>query len=170
MELTIMGYLFEYTLETVCNGNKSEFSRRLGVEQKDIYRYSKRFRDGSGSIRATEAVLEMYWREGRSIDDVLQNYTLAHPGLREEVASGFCDDVIAAIRTSLENECRAAQDLARVLKSAEHFMAQMERAFCNAACKSKRDCATQCPCKRFAEFLNWLKDEMPFRSTPNKDL
>lgn len=34
--MTLMRYLLEYTLETVCHGNRSECARRMGMEYTSI--------------------------------------------------------------------------------------------------------------------------------------
>ncbi|MDO4549088.1 MAG: hypothetical protein Q4D04_13415 [Clostridia bacterium] len=155
-----MRFLFEYALEKACNGNKSEFARRLGIEYTEVQRVLRRFRDGAGSINATEAVLEMYWRDNISIDDALDIFTQTHPGLKEEATKSFCDDLIGVLRTALEHDRHSAQDTYRVFRAAEAFMRQMELIFCSANCRRKRDCETQCPCKHFAEYVKWLKREM----------
>ena len=67
--MTLMRYLLEYTLETVCHGNRSECARRMGMEYTELRKIRKRMSEGSVSNRATEALLEMYWREGLSLDE-----------------------------------------------------------------------------------------------------
>ena len=48
----------------------------------------------------------------------------------------------------------------RIFKSAEAFLTELERCFCSTACAANRDCRTECPCKRFAEYMEWLHCEM----------
>ena len=57
--MTLMRYLLEYTLETVCHGNRSECARRMGMEYTELRKIRKRMSEGSVSNRATEALLEM---------------------------------------------------------------------------------------------------------------
>ncbi|MDD3410132.1 MAG: hypothetical protein PHY12_04910 [Eubacteriales bacterium] len=102
----------------------------------------------------------MYWRDNLSIDDALESYTQAHPGLKENVKKSFCDDLIGVLRTALEQDRRSTQDAYRVFKAAEAFMKQMEMIFCGENCRRKRDCASECPCRQFAEYVKWLKREM----------
>lgn len=162
--MTIIRYLFERTLEMVCGGNKSDYARRLGIENAELYRLLKRFKNGSSSVRATEVLLEMYLRENRSIDTMLMGYSRTHMGMTA-VADHICDDIIRAIHTVLEQERHMTGEMLRIIDEAESFMTQLERTFCGATCWTKHS-AAQCPCLRFAEYLAWLKKEM----MENKDI
>lgn len=163
--MTIIRYLFEHTLEMVCGGNKSDYARRLGIENADLYRLLKRFKNGSSSVRATEVLLEMYLRENRSIDATLEGYSRAHMGMTA-AADHICDDIIRAIHTVLEQERHVTDEMLRTICDAESFMVQLERTFCGEACNKKHTPAARCPCLRFAEYLTWLKKEM----VENKDM
>ena len=70
--MTVTAYLFEYTLNVVCGGNKSECARKLDVRRQDLNRMQKRFADGANSVRTIESILLLFWKEGRSLDQALQ--------------------------------------------------------------------------------------------------
>jgi hypothetical protein len=157
--MTIIRYLFEHTLEIVCGGNKSDYARRLGIENAELYRLLKRFKNGSSSVRATEVLLEMYLRENRSIDTLLLGYNQTPMGMTA-VADHSCIEVILAIHAALEQERHETDEIQRIIREAELFMSQLERTFCNETCSEKYASAARCPCIRFAEYIAWLKTEM----------
>ena len=134
--MTIIRYLFERTLEMVCGGNKSDYARRLGIENAELYRLLKRFKNGASSVRAMEGLLEMYLRENRSIDTMLLGYGRTHLGMKA-AADHLCDDIIRAIHAALEQERNAAGRTLHVIDEAESFMTLLEQTYCGATCRIK---------------------------------
>lgn len=158
--MTVTAYLFEYTLNVLCGGNKSECARKLEMRRTDFNRMEQCFQDGASSIRTTEAVLYLFWKEKHSLDDAMKGYLAEHPECGDNAAEAICNDVSRSLREKLMDERRASDTMARLLKGAEAFMTVLMHVFCTDACKERRDCATQCPCKMFIDFVGWLRGEI----------
>ncbi len=158
--MTVMAYLFEYTLNVICAGNKSECARKLGMRRPDFNRTEQRFQEGASSIRTTEAVLYLFWKEKRSLDEALKGYLFEHPECGDDAAEAICNDMSRVLREKLADERRASDTISSFLKSAEMFMTQITRIFCTRSCKERRNCETQCPCKQFADLVDWLRAEI----------
>lgn len=151
--MTIMYYLFNYVLKNYCHGNKSEFARQLGSCYIDLQKRIKRFDAGGGSANTMEALLHLCRRENISIDKAIKEYT---PEI--EAAEELCTDV-RQMRLDIDRHYYAAKDLSRLLTAADAFMGQLEKTYCTAACRKARNCATECPCNKFAEYWQWLHNE-----------
>ena len=72
--MTVTAYLFDYTLNVLCGGNRSECARRLEIRRTDFNRMQQRIEEGGVSVRAIEAILLLFWREHLSLDQVLKGY------------------------------------------------------------------------------------------------
>lgn len=157
--MTIIAYLMDYTLNELCGGNKNELSRKLDFRRGDVNRMLQRLHNGAHSIRVTEAVLQLLHREQCSLDQVLAGYGGDNtvPG---EAVRMACEDMARILREQMANSRRAASQKMRILQSAEAFMAQLESAFCSDLCRIRRGCDKDCPCKRFAEFVDWIQKEL----------
>ena len=157
--MTLMQYLLEYTLENVCRGNRSECARRMGMEYAELRRVRKRMSEGSVSSRATEALLEMYWREGLSVDEVLRQYTRSQFGEDLEAVEQVCSELVKELRESLQDQGRNTHRSAHLMKTAYQFVGQVQRCFCDELCQRSRYQDTPCPAKRLMDFLSWLEQE-----------
>ncbi len=158
--MTIISYLMDYTLSVLCGGNKNELSRRLDFRRGDVNRMLQRIQAGAHSIRVTEAVLKLLYREQCSLDQVLAGYSGTSTEVPGESVRLACEDMARILREQMANSRRAAGQKMRVLQSAESFMEQLERAFCSDLCRMRRGCDKDCPCKRFAEFVEWIQREL----------
>lgn len=160
VRMTLMRYLLEYTLETVCHGNWSECARRMGMEYAELRKFRKRMSEGSGSSRVTEALLEMYWREGLSVDAAFAQYTKTRFGTDIENAERMCDKIVKTARENLRMEKYNAQKTADLLKAVYEFVEQTQRCFCESICQRERYQDSPCPVKQLVEFINWLEKEL----------
>jgi len=158
--MTIVAYLMDYTLSVLCGGNKNALGRRLDFRRGDINRMLKRLNEGAHSIRVTEAVLKVLYREQCSLDQLLAGYSGTYSEVPGESVRLACEDMARILREQMANSRRAASQKMRVLQSAESFMEQLERAFCSDLCRMRRGCDKDCPCKRFAEFVEWIQKEL----------
>ena len=102
--MTLLRYLLEYTIEVVCDGNRSACARRMGMEYSELRKIRKRMSEGSGSNRAMEALLEMYWREGLSLDEALRQYSMTELGSDIEARERACNELIRTMRETLQAE------------------------------------------------------------------
>ena len=160
LQMNLMKYLLEYTLETTCHGNRSECARRLGMEYNDLKKSRNRINDGGTSNRVTEAILEMYWREHLSSDDVLRSYTRTRFGSDLEAMRDSCANLITSARSTIEDRRRSTQEETLLLNSAGEFIADAERYFCKNICQRERYQGKTCPIKYFLEYIRWLENEV----------
>ena len=158
--MTLMRYLLEYTIETVCHGNRSECARRMGLEYPELRKFRKRMSEGGGSPRITEALLEMYWRENLSIDEALTAYTISELGLDIEQAENACKELVASVRAAIAENRRTFQETAQLLQAAHNFLDELERTFCNSACQRGKYQGAACPAECFLRYLHWVKGEL----------
>ena len=158
--MTIIAYLMDYTLSVLCGGNKNELSRRLDYRRGDVNRMLQRIQAGAHSIRVTESVLKLLYREQCSLDQVLVGYPSTNSDVPGEPVRLACEDMARVLREQMAKSRRAAGQKMQVLQSAELFMEQLERAFCSDLCRMRRGCDKDCPCKRFAEFVEWIQKEL----------
>ena len=68
------------------------------MEYTELRKIRKRMSEGSVSNRATEALLEMYWREGLSLDEALRQYTHTKFGSDIETAEQICNELVTEVR------------------------------------------------------------------------
>lgn len=158
--MTLIRYLLEYTIEHVCNGNRSECARRLGLEYDELRRYHKRFVEGGTSTRVTEALLEMYWREHLSIDEVLQAYTDSKLGLDIDEADRICDELTRSIRETLDAGRQESHESTQLLRAAASFFAELENTFCKRRCHRCKYGENGCPASQFSDYLKMLQEEL----------
>lgn len=147
--MTISAFIFKYTLVEICDGNKSDLARRLGVEFKDIYRYEKQFDAGGGTVIGMEALIKMYAREQRSLDSVIKLYDT---GIALEQAI-TCPNVnaLTEARNAFAQGIVPVEAGRRYQKMADTFLDTQERLFCG----SKRKPGA---CR---EFEQWVAQEQP---------
>lgn len=155
-----MRYLLEYTIEHVCNGNRSDCARRMGLDYAELRRFRKRISEGGSSNRVTEALLEMYWRENLSVDDALKAYTDTRFGSDMEAAESVCDELVHSVRALIDADRQESQDVAQLLRAAAHFFDELERVFCNKKCQRCIYKDAPCPTKRFHDYLQWMRNEL----------
>lgn len=166
--MTITAYLFSYTLNVLCGGNKSECSRKLGIRRTDFNRMESRFKDGATSVRAIEAIVLLFWREHYSLDQALTSYVNDNPQfLGETGESETPQAAIQIIKEEMAHEWKEASTRMHLFKSAESFMILLEHSFCSKECQALRGCQSECPCRKFADYISWLRNELE-RSTDKK--
>ena len=158
--MTITAYLFDYTLRVVFSGNRSECARKLGIRRTDFNRVEQRLHEGAASVRTVEAILRLFCDMNISMDQALAGYNAEPKELSDEPALKRQKDRIRLFRDSLSKTWVTASNRMRIFKSAEAFLAELEHCLCNEACEKLRNCQTGCPCKRFAEYMEWLKEEL----------
>ena len=61
--MTMVRFLPEYTIETICKGSKSEYARHFELEYAELGKFRKRISEGDSSNRVTEALHIMHWRD-----------------------------------------------------------------------------------------------------------
>ena len=142
--MTLMRYLLEYTLETVCHGNRSECARRMGMEYTELRKIRKRMSEGSVSNRAIEA---------------LRQYTHTKFGSDRETAEQICNELVTEVRESIQAESHNSQNVACLLKAAYELVEQIQHTFCEDLCQRARYQDIACPAKRLVDFVNWLRKE-----------
>ena len=130
------------------------------MEYAELRKFRKRMSEGSGSSRVTEALLEMYWREGLSVDAVFAQYTKTRFGTDIENAERMCDKIVKTARENLRMEKYNAQKTADLLKAVYEFVEQTQRCFCESICQRERYQDSPCPVKQLVEFINWLEKEL----------
>ena len=113
----------------------------------------------SVSNRATEALLEMYWREGLSLDEALRQYTHTKFGSDIETAEQICNELVTEVRESIQAESHNSQNVACLLKAAYELVEQIQHTFCEDLCQRARYQDIACPAKRLVDFVNWLREE-----------
>lgn len=158
--MTVTAYLFGFTLTMVFEGNKSEFARRMNIRRPDFNRIEQRLRAGSSSVHTLEAVLQLLCEMHVSVDRALMGYRRELAALPEYHELQQERESIQVIHEELMRKWTHAGNRMRIFKSAEAFLTELERCFCSTACAANRDCRTECPCKRFAEYMEWLHCEM----------
>lgn len=158
--MTLIQYLLEYTIQNVCNGKRSVCARRLGLEYDELRRYRKRIAEGGTSTRITEALLEMYWREKLSIDEVLQAYTNSEFGADMEKTEKICDELIRSTRKILDTERDETQEITQLLRAAASFFAELEHTFCKRRCRRCNYMDGSCPASQFSDYLQMLQGEL----------
>ena len=159
--MNLTRYMLEYTLEVICHGNRSECARRMGMEYLEFKKLRNRIMAGGTSSRLPEAILEMYWRENISLDDMLRSYTETYFGADIEAAEGMCAEFVKIGNELLEGRRQTAQDRAVILNAARVFFSTIVQYYCNHACHKleymKRE--TACPINRFLEYMKWLQSD-----------
>ncbi|WP_418231574.1 hypothetical protein [Butyricicoccus sp.] len=158
--MTVTAYLFGFTLTMVFEGNKSEFARRLNIRRTDFNRIEKRLCAGSSSVQTLEAVLQLLCEMHISVDRALVGYRRELTALSEHPDLQQRRESILVVHEEFTRIWMHAGNRMRIFKSAEAFLTELERCFCNVSCVANRDCLTECPCKRFAEYMEWLHREM----------
>ncbi len=159
---TVTAHLLEFTLINYFGKNKSEMARKLGIRRTDFNRiYDRCMRGEGGSQTTIEALLKLYFTEGYSLDEALMGYVEAGGDISPlATARQECESKPRSMRERLSDESKAADRRAQVLRSAEQFMAHLERAFCVEGCTQKGNCAPTCPCQRFCDFVEWMKEQL----------
>lgn len=166
--MTVTAYLFRFTLTIVFEGNKSEFARKLNIRRTDFNRIEKRLCAGSSSVQTLEAVLLLLCEMDISVDRALVEYRREPTELPEHPDLQRRQESILIVHEEFTRIWTHAGNQMRIFKSAEAFLTELERCFCNTSCMANRDCLTECPCKRFAEYMEWLHREMERPMTKQK--
>lgn len=136
--MMLVQYLLEYTLETVCHGNRSECARRLKMEYTDFRKIRKRMNDGGASNRMAEALLNMYCSESLSLDEAFRQYMRTKSGADIEEAERFCVELITSMRESILSETHNTQRSEKLMKAAYKLLEQLQRCFCEDLCPKTR--------------------------------
>lgn len=172
---SLFGFLFQYTLETVCKGNRNELARRLEIDPIEIRRLLRRYKVGGNSSVAAEALLKMYAQDpDLSMDDALSKISemiaeesdhvpLVVPSFYE-----MLQDIGVAYREEYLWRQEKSDELsteAKVFKYADEFMGKLKRLFCdrNGTDSNRcRECTfggelAECPCIQFSKYTEWLR-------------
>lgn len=116
--MTIMAYLFNYTLNEMFSGNKSECARTLSIRRTDFNRIQQRFEDGATSARAIEAILLFFWQRQCGLDDALRGYS--DDGVINTTEKSFSpDEAIGLLREKMTKEWQLANTRMKLYKEAE---------------------------------------------------
>ena len=83
---TVTAHLLEYAVNVVCNGNRSECARKLGVMRPDFNKLYRRCMNGGNSVTAIEGIpQEDTLRFGVEFTNVIDAFAPARSGsLRRE--------------------------------------------------------------------------------------
>lgn len=155
MKQPIVEYLFDYILKNVCHENKSDLARKMNIRRQDVNRLDQRIHEGATSARAMESMLNLLMEENLSIDEVMKDYYDNSGNTTVKIVSPT-----QVLRQKLTREWKDANKRMEVFKGAESFMYELESTFCSPQCRSTHKCENDCPCKRFYEYIAWLKGEM----------
>lgn len=145
----------------VYKGNKSAFARRLGFEQKEIYRFLKQYHNGGGSAIATEAVLRLFAEENISVDTVLHEYASVDAAGEDGrcVHQDHIDNMLLELSALREQKCGTDMRYA-LAQDAIRFMEKLREHLCSEQDKQNRcryyrheESDDTCPCKDFAKFF-----------------
>lgn len=160
--MNLTRYMLEYTLEVICHGNRSECARRMGMEYLEFKKLRNRIMAGGTSSRLPEAILEMYWRENLSLDDMLKSYTDTYFGANIEEAESVCQELSKLGSELMECDRQTAQDNAVILNAGKAFFSTIIQYYCNHVCHKLRYSqeGKSCPINRFLEYMKWLQDEI----------
>lgn len=158
---TVTAHLLEFTLTHYCASNKSELARKLGMRRNDFSRIYDRCMAGEGSsLTALEAMLKLYCSEGYSLDDALRGYIAEAIPASYEMPVRMCKEYPRLLRERLSSQSKAADQQAQISRSAEQFLAQVERAFCTEACALKHSEDDECPCQQLCRMVERLLSQM----------
>ena len=160
---TVTAHLLEYAVNVVCNGNRSECARKLGVMRPDFNKMYRRCMNGGNSVTAIEGLLVMFCHDGCSIDEAMRYYVEKEglPSLDQQPEKALiCESLTRDVCKSLSEQSQEAGKKARVLRCAGLFMEQLEYLFCSDVCRQRTACAEECPCRRFAAFVEWMNERM----------
>lgn len=155
--MNLIRYLLEYTIEEVFRGNKSECARHLDMSYDELKRIRKRISDGKNSMRLTESLLNLYWREGLSIDEALRSYTVSCCGSDFEATEKACADLAKTVRNVIESNRLTSQEEEYIFRAARNFFSEIEHYICGHVCRKGKYLDAECPVKRFQEYMQWLK-------------
>lgn len=153
--MTLMQYFLEYTIEHACHGNRSECARRLGFEYPDFRRYRKRILSGCSSNRVNEALMNMYCREGLSVDEVIMSYKEAELQ-KESLEENICRQKTISMYAVIDESMIKAQETNQLISSARSFCEELERSFCKDDCQYRWNYSDDCPPRKFFAYLEWL--------------
>lgn len=157
--MTVTAYLFDYTLNVLCGGNRSECARKLDIRRPDFNRMQQRIADGGISVRALESILLLFWKENLSLDRVLQGYVEKHPTPHSSKPTSP-EEAVKQLRDEMVHEWKSANSRMNLFKAADTLMSQLEHTFCSDECRTLRGCQNDCPCRKFASYMDWLRHEL----------
>ncbi len=158
---TVTAHLLEFTLVHHCGSNKSEFARKIGMRRNDFCRIYDRCMAGEGSsLTALEAVLRLYFAEGYSLDEALCRYVDEAPQASGSASCTMCKEYPRQLRERLSGQSKAADQRAQMFRSADQFLAQVERVFCTEACGLKAVADSECPCKQLCGMVEYIMTQL----------
>lgn len=70
----VLSYLFEYTLTTHFEENRTRFAKGLSLPTSEIHRVHKLLANGGTSGITAERLLALFWRKRLSLDEALRKY------------------------------------------------------------------------------------------------
>lgn len=181
--MTFTARLFNHLLTNVYGENRTRMAHKLGLDLADFRKTYHRLMDGETSPTTLENMMELCAREGISVDAVLKEHRALleiHPAT--DLPCPYIDymDRMGNRIETIRSKIHLLIDLLKLYKHAEKLMLQMRVVCCgentssSLACEKYwrwretgyADCDTEdCPCKRFAEFIEWLDRNME-RSSP----
>ncbi len=158
--MTLLMYLVNYTISEICHGNHSECARRLGMDYTGLHKHINRLKACGTSGGLMEALLEMYWRDKLSLDAVLKAYSETRFGSDMEAADEMCSELFSSIQDIVRMQPRNTQDVTHILNMADNLAGLIHKDFCQKYCDQKKYDTSDCPLKKYSDFIAFLKREM----------
>lgn len=152
--------LLEYVLMIVCDGNRSECARKLRFRRTDFNRTKQMLQSGSMSPRMLEAVIDLFCEMNLSLDTAFATCRHSEQEQTNRYDLQRHRELLRTLRMKFADKWVDAANKSRIYKSANELLVEMEKCLCNESCEALRDCESDCPCKRFAEFMDWLVSEL----------
>lgn len=158
--MTLVMYLLDHTINEVCHGNRSECARKLNMKYNELRKVIKRVEGGATSGMLMNALLDLYWREDISLDDVLRRYTESRLGEDYENIERGCQEAFDSVREIVSDKPQDTQGMLHILKHADVLGEAIHENFCNKLCDRQRFKNKECPMRKYAKFSYALKDEL----------
>jgi len=160
MNMTLLMFIVNYTINEICQGNHSDCARRLHIEYAVLRRQIKQINDGGTSGRLIEAILELYWRENKSLDKALKLYESSRMGADMEAAEFSCERMFSDIQRKVQTQADMNEDLSRILKAACVLGDTVRQCRCQKYCDPRNYQNEECSMRHLERFVDQIKVEM----------
>lgn len=168
----VLGYLFDYTLTTHFEENKTRFAKGLSLPTSEIYRMQKHLAGGGTSGITAERLLALFWRKGLSLDEALRQYEpsiTASPRISDHESIAFMNvgtqrDIIECrkYKREISQEIETEHRISTLVYS---LMIMIERHFCRGSICKAASCdyciiiseQEICPFSLLTQFINQLR-------------
>lgn len=174
----VLGYLFDYTLTTHFEENKTRFAKGLSLPTSEIYRMQKLLAGGGTSGITAERLLALFWRKGLSLDEALRKY---EPSVID--SPSMCDlNFVALMDVNAPRgimEChKCMREFSQEIETGHRIstlvyslMIMIERHFCRGSICKAASCdyciiiseQEICPFSLLTQFANQLRQYYFFR-------